>query len=369
MKHIEPAVNVDRTIADGEKVVLVQAVLGRAKERNIPDEFAELKNLAETAGAVVVGTVRQRNLKPKPSTYLRGGKLQEVEELVADTNAEMVIFDNELSPNQVRNLDFKFNVRIIDRVELILQIFAKHAKSAEAQFQVELANLQHLLPRLGVFTKPLSRIRGGIGARGPGEDKTEERRRDINKRIVHLKKELSRIQKSRFVQGKQRRRYKNIALVGYTNAGKSTLMNALTDKNVPVDDRLFTTLSSTACRFQLSEKEVIVNDTVGFIRDLPSELIASFRSTLESINDADAIVHVADGSSPYLYEQIEVVKKTLLEIGANKTPQIFALNKIDKLKKGLAEDLRRCYHNALFISALKNTGLDELLARLSEVLQ
>ncbi len=369
MKHTGPVVNIERTIADGERVVLVQAVLDGVREEDALDGFAELKNLAGTVGAIIVGEVRQRCLrKPMPSTFLRGGKLKEIGTVVAGTGAEAVIFDNKLNPNQVRNLDFELRVRVIDRVELILQIFARHAQSREAQMQVKLANLQHLLPRLGAFTKPLSRIRGGIGVRGPGEDKLEERHRDISRRIVHLKKELLRVQKSRLVQGKRRSRYKNIALVGYTNAGKSTLMNSLTGKGIPVDDRLFTTLSLSACRLQLPGREAILNDTVGFIRNLPSELVASFHSTLESIKHADVIVHVADASNPYLYHQIGVVEKALSGLGASGSPQILALNKIDRLRVEQAENLRSCHSDALFISALANTGLDRLLSRISEVL-
>jgi GTP-binding protein HflX len=329
--------------------------------------FEELKLLSKTAGVEVLGESIQRRNKIDPAYYIGRGKAQELAAAVKTLGANAIICDDELSPVQIRNLEKLTEVQIIDRTMLILDIFAQRAKTSEGKIQVELAQLQYMMPRLTGKGIELSQEGGGIGTRGPGETKLETDRRHIRRRIHRLKQELKEIQKNRQVIIKSRR-YPVISLVGYTNSGKSTLMNALTDAQVVTGDRLFETLDTTTRGLILPDgRRVLLSDTVGFIRKLPHHLVEAFKSTLEEVKEADMLILVADGSSPVLDEEIATVNSVLRELEAHRKPTILAINKIDK-----------CGQNAYLkgydrekiveISALKGLNLDILLKTICEVL-
>ena len=333
----------------------------------------ELEALADTAGAEAVDRVVQRRDSPDPATYLGKGKAKEVVDIAATLNADMVIFDDELTPAQGRNLEEVAGVnplaerglKIIDRTGLILDIFAQHARSAEGKLQVELAQLNYRLPRLRGWGDVLSRLGGGIGTRGPGETALESERRAILRRIQRVKKDLEELTRTRRLKRKQRKRtaVPVVALVGYTNAGKSTLLRRLTDATVLVEDRLFSTLDPTTRRLELAPgRVVLLTDTVGFVRKLPHQLVEAFRSTLEEVLEATLLLHVVDASGTDPHRQIDAVNAVLKDIGAVDKPTIIAMNKLDKLDADDITVLRAKFPDAVFCSAAKGEGIDAVIA-------
>jgi len=349
-----------------------KAVLMGAPDRSLPARLAhehmeELHRLTDTAGGRVVGVMVQRIDGPTPQTYIGSGKVEELRQLVVEKEADLVIFDDELKPDQAKNLEEGLGVRIMDRSELILDIFASRARTREAKLQVELAQLQYLLPRLARMWTHLSRIRGGIGLRGPGETQIETDRRLINRRIAALRKQLKSVAEARATQRKGRRGEFRAALVGYTNAGKSSILRSLSGSDVFVEDRLFATLDSATRQVELGTGYAcLLTDTVGFIRKLPHHLVASFRSTLEEAREADLLLHVIDASHPDWEEQKEVVDEVLEELELDQTPQILVFNKVDRLTHGEEEALRdriRAFDQtpAVFVSAVADDGLEPLI--------
>jgi GTP-binding protein HflX len=345
-----------------EKAVLVG--VGRGIEESDLDELAAL---ADSAGAQPVARVLQTRQDPNPTTFVGKGKLEEVHREVNRTGAGAVILDDELSPGQLRNLEERLKVKVVDRTALILDIFALHARSREGKAQVELAQLNYLLPRLRGWGEAMSRLGGGIGTRGPGETKLEVDRQHIRRRITKLRKDLKDLARTREVKRSSRERsgVPQIAIAGYTNAGKSTLMNALTRSDVVVANQLFATLDPTVRRIELpSGRAATISDTVGFVSKLPHELVEAFRSTLEEVARATLILHVADASSPELAQQIDAVRAVLHEIGAAQVPSVLALNKADRLSEHeRARILARADDGAVAISALTGEGLDRLKER------
>lgn len=339
----------------------------RSLSRSHADEhLEELGRLIDTAGGEVVGTIVQRIDRPHPRFYVGKGKAQELAELVQECEADLVIFDEELTPAQGKNLEELLDVRVMDRSELILDIFATRARSSEARMQVELAQLQYLLPRLRRMWTHLSRIRGGIGLRGPGETQLETDRRLIGTRIGDLRRKLKEVAKARLVQRKSREGSFRASLLGYTNAGKSSLLRALSGSDLFVEDRLFATLDSATRTVALGAGyEALVTDTVGFIRKLPHHLIASFRSTLEEAQEADVILHVIDASLPDWEAQREVVMQVLEELGIADQDKILVFNKVDRITHAEEEALRiriRALEStpAVFVSAHDPSTLEAL---------
>ncbi len=325
-------------------------------------DLAELGRLADTAGADVVGRVQQNRHRPAPGTFLGKGKLQELQELVEETEANLVIFDNDLSPAQGRNLEKILDVNVIDRTELILDIFARHASTRQARLQVELAQLQYLLPRLTRLWSHLERQAGGIGTRGPGETQLETDRRLLNKRIASLRRALKEIDTNRRTQVRSRQGLFKAALVGYTNAGKSTLMNGITGAGVYVKDQLFATLDATTRRVEVDERRrFLLTDTVGFIRRLPHHLVESFKATLEEVREADLMVHVVDAGSDDPEHQIRSVNRVLQEIIPVEKTTLMVFNKMDLVDRELfCNRFRRLYPEAVFVSAREENGSAEL---------
>ncbi len=352
-----------------ETVLLVGAVHAKGSGDDSLDELAQL---AETAGASVIGRVKQVLQRPNPATYIGSGKVGEIAELVQSEKINTVLFDDELSPNQLRNLERLIGCKLIDRPQLILDIFAKRAKTAVAKTQVELAQLDYLRTRLTRQWTHLSRQQGGIGTRGPGETQIETDRRLIGQRMATLRERLKRIDRQRTTQRRRREKYCRIALVGYTNAGKSTLMNALSEGGVFAEDRLFATLDATTRQWPLSSSTtVLLSDTVGFIRKLPHKLIESFKSTLDEVRQSDVLLHVVSAAHPNFENQMMVVRQTLREIGALEIPTLLILNKIDALDEP-AETLavlKRDYPEAIPIAALRGIGLNMLTRRVEEMVQ
>lgn len=354
-----------------ERALLVGIDRPRADGWELDDDLAELTRLADTAGMRVVGTVTQRMERPNPRTFIGAGKAEEVESLAAAERATVVIFDDDLSPSQQANLETLLpNVRVIDRTQLILDIFAMHAVSHEGKLQVELARLEYLLPRLRGMWGHLEaeRLGGGRGARfGAGESQLESDRRLTRRRIAEVKRELKHVARARDVQRTSRARSGvfRISLVGYTNAGKSTLLNALTDAGVLVQDQLFATLDATTRRLDLPDgRAVTLTDTVGFINKLPHGLVEAFKSTLDEVREADLLLHVVDASHPNAGAQIAAVKVVLGEIGASAKPQLMAYNKADLLGSAERERLASL-PDTVVIAAATGAGLDLLLERLS----
>ncbi|MBV9123786.1 MAG: GTPase HflX [Planctomycetes bacterium] len=326
------------------------------------EPLEELQGLATTAGATVVGSFLQRRHEVNPATYIGKGKVVELQEQVQQTDADVVIFDNDLSPGQVRNLEKATSVKVLDRSELILDIFATRARSVEARLQVELAQLEYSLPRLRRMWSHLSRYKGGIGLRGPGETQLEEDRRLVDQRIRDLKSRLLEVQARKEREVRSRREEHTVSLVGYTNAGKSTLMNALTGAGVYVEDKLFSTLDTRTRQWHLKDwGRVLLSDTVGFIRDLPHHLIASFKATLEETCQARLLLHVVDASNEAAEEQIKAVNQVLKELGCADKPTILVLNKVDQLPDASYLHVLRSRHpQAVAVSAVTGQGLDEL---------
>ena len=339
--------------------MLVGAPLKSLHEGIAQEHLEELTRLTDTAGGQVVDIVRQRIDAPHPRFYVGKGKVEELRECVAGAEADLVIFDDELTPAQGKALEDHIGVRVMDRAELILDIFATRARTGEAKMQVELAQLQYLLPRLKRMWTHLSRIRGGVGLRGPGEMQLETDRRMIGRRIADLRKKLESVTQAQAVQRQSREGKFRVALVGYTNAGKSSLLRALSGSDLFIEDRLFATLDSTTRSVDLGEGfEILVTDTVGFIRKLPHHLVASFRSTLEEAREADLLAHVIDASHAGWEEQKGVVEDVLDELDLGDRPQILVFNKIDRLTHTEEEALSRRIRAfdgtpAVFLSALR----------------
>ncbi len=352
-----------------ERVVLV-GLYGPETTRFQAEEYLdELSLLADTAGATTVERVLQNKTHPDPSTYIGKGKVNELKRIMGEKNIDTVIFDDDLSPTQLRNIEKGTDAKVLDRSSLILDIFASRAKTAAAKTQVELAQLQYLLPRLTRYWTHLSRQKGGIGTKGPGETQIETDRRLIGRRISVLKDKLEKLGTQRNTQRKGREGMTRISLVGYTNAGKSTLMNALTETGVFAEDRLFATLDSTVRRHELENHSVLLSDTVGFIRKLPHNLVESFKSTLDEVREADILLHVVDASSKMAHEYIEVVEETLEEIEATNKRTILVFNKIDQMDTHQISDMKRSYPDAVFVSAEQRIGLKELETSIEEMIE
>jgi GTP-binding protein HflX len=349
------------------------------------ESLNELAELARTAGAEVVARFTQRLDHPNPATYIGSGKVQEIVEAIREHGANVVIFDDELSPSQQRNLEKALGVKVIDRTALILDIFATRAQTREGRLQVELAQHQYLLPRLAGQWSHLERMEGAIGTRGPGETQIETDRRLIRNRIAKIRRDLEEVRTQRELY--RRRRARNnvpvVALVGYTNAGKSTLMRALSGADVLAEDKLFATLDPVTRRISLPSGEIVLlTDTVGFIQKLPTQLVAAFRATLEELEDADLLLHVVDISHPNAYQHVQTVEATLRELGVDRKPQLLALNKVDLLRhedgRPVADyDEARAIilgagappRNVAIISAAKRWGLDLVRERIEEGLE
>lgn len=344
---------------DKEKVLLV-GIYGLSSEKFQAEEhLEELALLTDTAGGIPVAKVLQQRNRPDVSSYVGKGKLTELKGQMSALGAKTIIFDDDLSPTQIRNVEKVTDAKVLDRSALILDIFASRAQTAAAKTQVELAQLQYLLPRLTRYWTHLSRQSGGIGTKGPGETQIETDRRIIGQRIGVLKSKLEKLDKQRTTQRKSRDQMTRVSLVGYTNAGKSTLMNALTDSGVFAENRLFATLDSTVRRHQFRTHEILLSDTVGFIRKLPHHLVQSFKSTLDEVREADLLIHLVDGSSTMVHEYIEVVQKTLKELKSNNKQTLLVFNKVDRMDDEQHEMLRGEYPNALYISAIRGIGLSE----------
>ncbi|MBN1155157.1 GTPase HflX [candidate division KSB1 bacterium] len=356
-----------------ERAILI-GVVHHNQNRSVVQEYLdELALLADTAGADVVVKELQDKDRIDPATYIGKGKVDYLSQLVSDHHADLVIFDDDLSPAQVRNLENRCKVKILDRSGIILDIFAKRAKTKEAKTQVELAQLNYLLPRLTRRWTHLSRQTGGagIGLRGPGETQLEVDRRLIKKRISKLNDELVKIGKQRQIRRQHRTDCFRVALIGYTNVGKSTLLNSLCDADVFVEDRLFATLDSTVRRLETDHKiDILLIDTVGFIRKLPHQLVASFKSTLEEIRDSDLLLHVVDICAPYVVEQINAVQVALAELNLSDKPVLYVFNKVDRLiDKSMIIQYQHDYSPCVFISASRGIFVNELKERIKEIAQ
>ena len=353
---------------DSESAVLVGVKL--AQQEIFDEELDELTGLVETAGAEIVGRVTQRRQAPDPATYIGHGKVDELAAIVEATDADVVIFDNDLSPGQGRNLEKALEVKVLDRTEVILDIFSTRAQTHEARLAVELAQLEYSLPRLKRLWTHLSRMKMGVGMRGPGEKQLETDRRLVERRISELRRELDKVLKRKEREVSARSDRMTVSLVGYTNAGKSTLLNRLTDASVLAEDKLFATLDTRTRRWMLPGwGPVLLSDTVGFIRDLPHQLIASFKATLEEARQADLLLHVADASNPAALQQIRAVYSVLHELGIEEKDTVLVLNKIDRLDDPVRlEALRTKYPNAVPISAFTGDGVPRLAGAVSDAL-
>ena len=366
---------------ENERTVVVGLVTQKQPENKVNEYLDELEFLARTAGAEPEKRFIQKLDFPNPRTYVGTGKLEEIRKYVEDNEIGLVIFDDDLSSKQVLNIEKELKVKILDRTSLILDIFAKRAQTATARTQVELAQYQYLLPRLTRMWTHLERQRGGIGMRGPGETQIETDRRIILDKIAHLKEQLKDIDKQKSIQRKNRGKLTRVALVGYTNVGKSTLMNLLSKSEVFAENKLFATLDTTVRKVTIDNLPFLLTDTVGFIRKLPTHLVDSFKSTLDEVREADLLLHVVDVSHPQFEEQIEVVEKTLNEVcGAAKKPVILVFNKIDAFKytpkdpddlspatraNMSLDDFKKTWmakmnNNCVFISAKEKTNIDSL---------
>jgi GTPase len=341
----------------------------RVADLDFDASLEEFEELARSAGAEVAATLVQRRPRPDPATLVGGGKLEEIEGVIASTGADLVLFDHDLTPSQLRNLEAKLPCRVIDRTQLILDIFARHARTREGQLQVELAQLEYQLPRLAGRGKAMSQLGGGIGTRGPGETQLETDRRKINLRIDHVKEQLEAVRRIRRQQRQRREAVPVpvVALVGYTNAGKSTLFNALTEAGVLESSRMFATLDPKLRQLQLpSRRKILLSDTVGFIRNLPHTLVTSFRATLEEVERAELLLHVRDASSPMVDEQKAQVEGVLAELDVSKKPVIEVLNKIDLVSD--EDGMPMGAPGSIAVSGLKKLGLDHLLAAIDAAL-
>ena len=364
-----------------EQAVLVGLVHKDQTEQQVLEYLDELAFLAETAGAVTVKRFTQKLPHPDSRTFIGKGKLEEIKKYLDGKNIRVIIFDDELSGSQITNIEKVLDVKTIDRSDLILDIFARRAKTAQAKTQVELAQYQYLLPRLRGMWKHLERLGGGIGTRGPGETEIETDRRIVRDKISLLRKRLAEIDKQSFTQRKDRGEFIRVALVGYTNVGKSTIMNLLSKRDVFAENKLFATLDTTTSKVVFDNTPFLLSDTVGFIRKLPHHLVESFKSTLDEVREADILLHVVDISHPNYEEQIGVVNKTLQEIGVIEKPMLTIFNKMDRYekntfdewleedtKKEILKDLyerweRETHGNAVFISATEKRNIDNCVKR------
>ncbi len=349
-----------------ERVMLVAINLKGVSKHLVDEHISELEELADTAGADTIFKIVQSRNRFDPAYYIGKGKAEELAQLVELNEIELVIFDDDLTSVQVRNLEKLFDRKIIDRSGLILDIFALRAKTKEAKTQVELAQLQYLLPRLTRAWTHLSKQYGGIGTKGPGETQIETDRRIIRTRISHLKEKLKKIESQRSTQSSNRKNYVRVSLAGYTNAGKSTLFNLLTKSDVFAEDKLFATLDSTTRALDLnSRQKMLISDTVGFIRKLPPHLVASFKSTLNEVRDADIILHVIDMSHDFYEDHLKIVDDTLKEFGSEDKIEIKVFNKVDTVKdKSKIEFIRNTYKNSVIISAQKGINISKLIEML-----
>jgi GTPase len=332
-------------------------------------DLDELDALARAAGAEPVARVVQPRSTPDPASFVGKGKVGEIHDLVHANNAELVILDDELSPGQLRNLEERLRVKVLDRTALILDIFALHARSGEGKAQVELAQLSYLLPRLRGWGEAMSRLGGGIGTRGPGETKLEVDRQHIRRRLAKLRRDITSLGRTRRVKraGRERSGITQVALVGYTNAGKSTLMNALTGANTLVANQPFATLDPTTRRLRLpGGRMVTLSDTVGFVRKLPHDLVEAFKSTLEEVTCGDLLLHVADASAPELESQVRAAREVLGDIGAGHLPEVLVLNKWDRLQEMDRARAQKRFPEGVPASALRRDGLDEVRTRIHE---
>lgn len=367
-----------------EKAILVGLVYKEQTETQVQEYLNELAFLAETAGAIAVKKFVQKLPHPDSRTYIGKGKLQEIKEYIQGKDIRVIIFDDELTGAQINTIEKELDIKTIDRSDLILDIFARRAKTAQAKAQVELAQYQYILPRLRGMWKHLERLGGGIGTRGPGESEIETDRRIVRDKISLLRKRLSEIDKQAFTQRKDRGEFIRVALVGYTNVGKSTIMNLLSKRDVFAENKLFATLDTTTSKIVFENTPFLLSDTVGFIRKLPHHLVESFKSTLDEVREADILLHVVDISHPNYEDQIGVVNKTLQEINAFEKPVLTIFNKMDlyeertfdewlgeDTKKEILQDLyerwqRETNNNAIFISALEKRNIDTLRATILE---
>jgi GTP-binding protein HflX len=351
-----------------DRAILVSVTTGGVGSAQ--ESLEELRELARSSDVVVLDSIVQRRQKLDPRSLVGRGKLDELIIRSLQLGADVIIFDQNLSPAQVRAINEATDLKIIDRTQLILDIFAQRAQSREGKIQVELAQLKYMLPRLSGSGTEMSRLMGGIGGRGPGETKLEIDRRRVRDRIHHLEKQIEQIRTSRRVQRtrRERRDLPVISIVGYTNAGKSTLLNALTESAVTAEDRMFATLDPTSRRLRLPrDQEVIINDTVGFIRDLPPDLITAFRATLEEMERSDILIHLVDASSEHFENHIASVKKILEELTLSEIPRMLVFNKADLLNEDELENLRRAY-GPVVISALDRNSLMHMIERLGDML-
>ncbi len=355
-----------------ERAILVGVIHGGIEKHVIEEHLDEMELLADTAGAEVVGRVTQRLNKVNPAYFVGKGKAEQIMGQAKELDVSLVIFDEDLSPAQTKNFQsLSKNIKVIDRSALILDIFQKHAQTKEAKTQVELAHLQYLLPRLTRMWTHLERQMGGIGTRaGAGETQIEVDRRLIGLRIAKLKKELVKIEKERETQSRRRKDQFRVALVGYTNAGKSTLMNAITGADVYVRDQLFATLDTTIRSAMINgDHEILLSDTVGFIRKLPHHLVASFKSTLQEVLEADLILIVLDASSPQIAEHFDTIKEVLKELGADENSSLIVLNKIDAVEEnGSITYLKQKFPDGILISAKDHLRIDTLLNSIKDII-
>ncbi len=357
---------------DRDRVLLVGLMTDRVSSQRFQDGLTEVTRLVETAGGEVLQVLRQKRSQPHPQTVVGEGKVQEIALSAQTVGANLVVFDRDLSPSQVRNLELQIGIRVVDRTEVILDIFAQRAQSGAGKLQVELAQLEYALPRLSGRGRSMSRQGGGIGTRGPGETKLETERRAIQRRITRLQQEVNQLQahRSRMRQQRQHEEVPSIAIVGYTNAGKSTLLNALTNAEVYIADQLFATLDPTTRRLNVNHPKtqekltIILTDTVGFIHDLPPSLVDAFRATLEEVTEADALLHVVDLSHPAWQSQIRSVMKILSEMPITPGPALLAFNKIDQVDSDTLAFAQEEFPQAIFISAGERLGLETLRQRL-----